>query len=124
MSKHASDSHSHDLGHIVPKAVFLRVLIVLLILTAITVAVSRVDFGPMNIVVALVIASIKAGIVGMFFMHLKYENPIIWLYVMFPLVLLVIMIGGIFVDNPNRWDSKIYPPDDHKAAAVAPTAHH
>ena len=101
-------SNSHDLGHIIPRKTYVTVLITLLFLTLITVAVSRVDFGVMNIVVALVIASIKAGIVGLFFMHLKYEHPAIWVFVAFPLILLVIMIGGVFLDNPNRRDHSIY----------------
>ncbi|MCO6429374.1 MAG: cytochrome C oxidase subunit IV family protein [Deltaproteobacteria bacterium] len=105
-SSHAAD-HS-ELGHIIPFAVYRNVLIILLILTIITVAVSRVDFGVLNIVVAMAIASVKAGIVAAYFMHLKYENPIIWIYVLFPIILLFLMMGGIFVDNPTRRDPKIY----------------
>lgn len=93
---------SHELGHIIPKKTYLNVLLVLLVLTFITVAVSRVDFGTFNIVVAMLVASIKAGLVGLFFMHLKYEDKVVWLYVLFPIVLLGIMMGGIFIDNPMR----------------------
>jgi cytochrome c oxidase subunit 4 len=124
MAGHSEGSHSHDLGHIVPYKTYVTVLLVLFCLTAITVAVSRVDFGVMNLVVALLIASIKAGIVGMFFMHLKYENPLIWIYVAFPLILLAIMIGGIFIDNPNRNNSKIYYEVPAKAPGEAGAAEH
>ena len=122
MGHDSHTSHDHDLGHIIPYKTYVTVLVVLLILTVVTVAVSRVDFGAMNIVVALIIASVKAGIVGLFFMHLKYENPLIWIYVAFPLILLVIMIGGIFTDNPYRIDPKIYsdaPAVDKKAETKA-----
>lgn len=107
MSGHQT-SHGHDHGHIVPPSVFLTVLIALLVLTVITVGVSKIEMGAWNIVVAMLVASIKAGIVGLFFMHLKYENPLIWLYVAFPIILLFVMIGGLFIDNPNRNDPKIY----------------
>ena len=92
MSGHGS-SHAHDLGHIIPRKTYFTVLLILFFLTFVTVAVSRVDFGVLNIVVAILIASVKAGIVGLFFMHLKYENPVIWIYVLFPIILLAIMIG-------------------------------
>lgn len=96
------DDISHQLGHIVPRKTYLTILIALLILTAITVAVARVDFGNWNLVVAMLVASIKAGLVTLFFMHLKYESPVTWLYVLFPITLLIIMLGGIFIDNPLR----------------------
>jgi cytochrome c oxidase subunit IV len=63
------DTHDHE-------GVFLRTLIALLILTAITVAASYVDFGSGNVVIALFIASIKAALVALFFMHLRYDKPV------------------------------------------------
>jgi cytochrome c oxidase subunit 4 len=63
------DAHDHE-------GVFLRTLIALLILTAITVAASYVDFGSGNVVIALFIASIKATLVALFFMHLRYDKPV------------------------------------------------
>lgn len=103
MSHHGSSgSHSHELGHVLPFKTYLAVFIALIVLTVVTVGASRIDFGAMNIVIALVIASVKALIVALFFMHLKYEDPVTWLYALFPIVLLVIMIAGIFVDNPYR----------------------
>jgi cytochrome c oxidase subunit 4 len=117
-SGHA-DAHGehHHHPHLIPFQLYVTVLVTLLILTVITVAVSRVDFGNWNIVVAMLIASVKAGTVGLFFMHLKYENPLIWLYVVFPIVLVGIMLGGLFIDNPNRTDPKIYIPAAAGAAA-------
>lgn len=107
------DINPHDLGHILPFAVYLRVFIALIVLTAITVGVTRFDFGAMNMVVAMGIASIKAGLVALYFMHLRYENPVTWLYVAFPIFLLLLLLAGIFVDNPYRWqpDVQIIEPD-------------
>lgn len=92
----------HDLGHIQPVKVYVSVLVALLILTVITVWIAQYDFGAMNLVVAMVIASFKAAIVALFFMHLKYEHPLVWMYAGFPILLLFIMGGLIFLDNPFR----------------------
>ncbi|MCB0328471.1 MAG: cytochrome C oxidase subunit IV family protein [Bdellovibrionales bacterium] len=111
MSSHA-DTHGdgHDeLGHILPFSTYRNVLIGLLVLTVLTVVVAKVDtfdFGTLNIVIAMIIASIKASIVALYFMHLKYEDKITWLYVFFPLLLLALMMGLIFIDNPLRRDDR------------------
>jgi len=71
MSNH--DNHHH---HIIPLKVYFRVIALLLVLTAITVVASQINFGPWNTVIAMLIASIKAGFVLSFFMHLKYDDKL------------------------------------------------
>lgn len=95
------ESHSHDL-HIVPPSIFLKVLITLLVLTAVTVGVALIDFGTGNIVVAMVVASVKAFLVIYFFMHGAYENKIVITYVILPFILLAIMLGGTLMDDTTR----------------------
>ena len=102
MSDSHGHSHEHELGHVVPTSVFFKVLIVLLILTVATVAAAQIDMGKWNILGALVIASIKASLVILIFMHGKYENKIVSTYIVIPFILLAIMIGGIFTDDPFR----------------------
>lgn len=67
------EKHTH---HIIPFSVYMKVITALLILTVVTVAAARVDFGAMNTVIAMLIASVKAGLVLAFFMHLKYDDRI------------------------------------------------
>lgn len=55
---------------------FFNVLLALLFLTFITVAVSRFDFGSMNMLIAMAIAAVKASLVIAFFMHVKYDTAI------------------------------------------------
>lgn len=55
-------------------AAYLLVWGALLILTVITVTVSYFNFGDFNIFVAMLVATIKAALVTLFFMHLKYDN--------------------------------------------------
>ena len=72
--------------HIIPIQIYLRVLFALLAFTALTVAVAQMDFGVLNTVIALGIATIKATLVLLFFMHLKYDNK----------MFLVIFLTGVF----------------------------
>jgi cytochrome c oxidase subunit 4 len=59
-------------------ATYLKTLIALLILTGITVGASYIHFGSgaANVVVALTIATIKATLVALFFMHLLHDKPV------------------------------------------------
>lgn len=61
--------------HVLPVKIYAGVWISLLVLTLITVKVSYLDFGVFNLVVAMGIASLKAILVVLFFMHLKYDEP-------------------------------------------------
>lgn len=62
--------------HIIPLSIYFKVIGTLMVLTVITVAAAQVDFGAMNTVIAMVIASVKAGLVLAFFMHLKYDDKL------------------------------------------------
>lgn len=128
MAHSKSHSHGHEeIGHVVPESTFLKVLIALLVLTVITVLAAQVDLGKWNIVGALLIASVKASLVIAIFMHGKYENKIIWTYIVIPFILLAIMIGGIFTDDPFRDHPVPFGAQAQQApAAAAPSAsaHH
>jgi cytochrome c oxidase subunit 4 len=63
------DQHSE---HIVPPGVYAAIITTLLVLTGLTVGAAYLDLGRFNIVVALLIATIKATLVVLFFMHAKY----------------------------------------------------
>ena len=60
--------------HIMSSKFYYTIWIALLCLTGITAAVSFVDLGPFNTIVALVIATVKALLVVLFFMHVKYTS--------------------------------------------------
>ncbi len=68
-----SHSHAHE-DHDHAKT-YLAILIALLCLTGLTVAPAGIDFGAGNVVIALTIASVKAILVSLLFMHLRYEKP-------------------------------------------------
>jgi len=85
-------------GHIVSTRTFVAVWIALLTLTAITVTVSKLDLGAFSTFTAIVIASVKAGLVLWFFMHLKYEKRLLKLLLLVPIVTLAVIIGLTFID--------------------------
>lgn len=60
--------------HIMSSKFYYAIWIALLCLTVITAAVSFVNLGPFNTVIALVIATSKALLVVLFFMHVKYTS--------------------------------------------------
>jgi cytochrome c oxidase subunit 4 len=59
--------------HVVAVKIYVAVFVTLLVMTAATTAISSVDLGPWNTVVALGIAVFKATLVVLFFMHAKYR---------------------------------------------------
>ena len=62
--------------HVVSMPVLSAVIVALLVLTAATVAVSSLNLGPgAGVVVAVGIATLKATLVVLYFMHLRYESP-------------------------------------------------
>jgi len=60
--------------HALPARVLLGTAGALFALTAVTVAASRVEMGAFNVVVALAVAGLKASLVALFFMHLRYHG--------------------------------------------------
>ena len=74
----------------------------LLLLTAITVGAAEVDFGFLHVLVAMVVASCKACLVVLWFMHLKNEGRGLRLMVLVTFVLLAIFIGCTFFDTAYR----------------------
>jgi len=96
-------THSHTEEHrITGNKTYIIVWAGLMVMTAITVYVSYINFGMLNIVIALVVASIKASIVALYFMHLKFEDSITWVFALFPLSLLALLIGMTITDTFTR----------------------
>lgn len=88
--------------HILSVKTATTVLALLLILTGITVAVSRIDLGYYNVVAALTVATVKALLVITFFMHMKYENRMFRTIVFLCFLILAIFIGMAFFDVAYR----------------------
>jgi cytochrome c oxidase subunit 4 len=95
-SQHA-ESHSHG-G---PK-IYTANLFALLFLTIITVAAASFNFGSANVVIALAIASVKATLVALFFMHLVWDKPINSIIAIAGFLFLGIFLMFDFLDVTSR----------------------
>lgn len=92
----------HEQHHILSYSKLAMVLAGLLILTLLTVGVSYIDLGHFNVPLALGIASTKAILVLLFFMHLKYEGKVITISFISTIIFLAIMITFTFWDVAFR----------------------
>ena len=88
--------------HIVSYRANLFVWLALLILTAVTVMVAGIDLGRQGILVNLLIASVKAGLIVFIFMHMKYESPLLKLMLLMTLGTLTVIIMMTFLDTLYR----------------------
>lgn len=93
---------SHDKIHISTYRQHAIVLVSLLFLTFITVFVAEINLGNIAIIVALLVASVKAFIVLTYFMHLKYEKLIFRLLVGMIFLLFAIVLIITFIDYGYR----------------------
>ena len=107
------DAHP-EVGHVTPVDLLLKVWGALVVLTVVTVAVTWVDLGSMNLLVAMGIATVKALLVALFFMHLRWDRPVNGVIFLTAILFVAIFIGGVLLDT------SVYQPDlipDHAPAA-------
>jgi len=77
-----------------------KVLIALLVLTVVTVWISTIHFGRAgNITVGILVAIVKASLVTLIFMHMKWEKKWWLSFVLFPLLLVMIILFANFADT-------------------------
>ena len=87
-----------DLHQIVSYRKITGVWLALLVLTALTVGITRMELGGYKVLAALTIACVKAGLVIAVFMHMKYEGRLLRWLLFLALVTLAIFIGFTFFD--------------------------
>lgn len=101
------DEPTHHEEHIVSPKLYLLIGGILLILTGTTAAVSYVDLGTFNAVVALAIACTKMALVVLFFMHVKYSSKLTRLTVaagFFTFIVLIMMTMTDYISRAwGRW---------------------
>jgi len=89
--------------HIIGYGALTKVWLALLLMSGLTVTVSRLDLGSqVHVWGPLAIALAKAGLVIAFFMHMRYEGRLLRWLLLIPLVLLAIFIGFTFFDVSYR----------------------
>ena len=96
----AADEHDAHTGpHVVPLWLLAAVLAALLVLTVVTVAVTLVDLGNFNIFVALIIAVIKAALVVLYFMHLRWDSPFNSVILISSLLFVAVFMAFALIDT-------------------------
>jgi cytochrome c oxidase subunit 4 len=81
---------------------YIKIGLLLMVLTVITVGAAQFDFGPLNVPIALLIASVKATFVALYFMHLKHEDTMTWIFATYPIFLLFLLISFYATDIFTR----------------------
>jgi cytochrome c oxidase subunit 4 len=104
---HHADAHAHtDDGavhvHIATAQFYVGIFAALVALTILTVKVSYYDFGPANIIIAILIATCKASLVATFFMHLRHDKLFNTLAFISAFVFLGVFILLTYDDLGNR----------------------
>ncbi len=93
---HTENEHISPESHVVPVSLYVAIWATLMVCTGLTVFAASIDLGVFNIVVALLIATLKGTLVVLFFMHLRYSTKLtmvtviaalFWLFIMFSLTL-------------------------------------
>jgi cytochrome c oxidase subunit 4 len=97
MTTHAAKEH-----HVVPYRLYVVVWGALLVLTVVTVAVSYVDMKNVTVLTAMLIATCKAMLVLLYFMHIRFEKPLYIAMILAALGTYAIFIGLTFVDYLYR----------------------
>jgi cytochrome c oxidase subunit 4 len=98
-------------GHTHPSVkTFVVVWASLLALTALTVFAATLELGPFNAIVALGIATLKALLVLLFFMELRYSTALTKVAVVSALFFLMLLVGLTLSDYLTRgWSSYVNP---------------
>lgn len=101
------EAHGHGHGkdhvpHILPFATYLKTLVTLLVLTAVTVGVSYVNFGGANLWIALIVATVKASVVALVFMHLFWDHRFHSIILVMAALFLAVFIAFTMFDTQTR----------------------
>ena len=89
--------------HVIPQKVYYLIFVTLIYLTLITVDVAFYNFGWLNIYIAMTIATCKALIVVLYFMHVRYSPRLTWVFAGAGVIWLLIMFTLTISDYLTRY---------------------
>jgi cytochrome c oxidase subunit 4 len=88
--------------HVVPLKIYIAIFVALLVGTGVTVGAAYIDMGPLNTIVALSIAVVKALLVILYFMHVRYSSRLTWVFVAAGFFWFLILVAFTFADYDTR----------------------
>jgi cytochrome c oxidase subunit 4 len=119
--KHGHDDHGHGLSHVASIRVLIATGGSLLTLTLVTVLATRVNFGAnINLGIAMAIAVLKATLVILFFMHLKYDRLFHTVIFLSAICAASLFVGFTLMDSGQYQQTNIWHPDAPPAAPYGP----
>jgi cytochrome c oxidase subunit IV len=119
-TEHHDDDH-HGLAHVASVKVLLGTGSALLFLTIVTVAATKVDFGAnINLAIAMFIAVVKATLVVLFFMHLKYDKLFHTVVFISAILAAALFVGFTLMDSGQYQSSNIWDIDNPPLAPFGP----
>jgi cytochrome c oxidase subunit 4 len=117
---HNEDAH-HGLAHVATVKVLTATGGTLLLLTLVTVMATKVDFGAnINLGIAMAIAVLKATLVVLFFMHLRYDRLFHSVVFVGALLAAALFVGFTLMDSNQYQQTNIWNPDAPPAAPIGP----
>lgn len=120
MTDQHHDEH-HGLAHTASLKVLLGTGGSLLLLTIITVLATRIDLGTnWNLALAMFIAVVKATLVVLFFMHLKYDKVFHSVIFVGAILAAALFVGYALLDSNQYQDTVIWDPLNPPAAPFGP----
>lgn len=93
--------HTENGVHVASMKVLVVVLIALMFGTWLTVSATYVDLGPLNIWIGLAIATAKAVLVGLYYMHLRWDKPFNTFVFLGAFLFLFLFIGFAMMDTAH-----------------------
>jgi cytochrome c oxidase subunit 4 len=105
----------------------MKIFFALVVLTLITVGIGiylRFQSEAVNVLLALLIASIKASLVALFFMHLKFEGKLIFMIFTVPLGLCVLLVVALLPDLLPIGDGSMHMFNTPQMMQPQPAEHH
>jgi cytochrome c oxidase subunit 4 len=90
------------MSHVSSKGLYYTIFLSLIALTVVTVVIARVDLGAMNTPIALAVAGVKATLVILFFMGVKYNTPLTKVVAASGFLWLIILFGMTMGDYLTR----------------------
>ncbi len=118
---HGAHGGGHGLGHVAPVKVLVGTWLILMFLTIITVTATKIDLGTSyNLALAMAIAAIKATLVVLFFMHLRYDKLFHSVMVIGGLLAAALFVGFALMDSAQYQDTIIWDTDHPPPAPIGP----